>query len=104
MSINSRDSVANHLAVDTCLHCVPIFVHLSLGDQLLISVLFVCGDSYLMLAKCQGNLAVHQEDYRFKSEEDVFISEAAEECISGQGGHSSSVKFVSDVEKNLLKR
>lgn len=75
-----------------------------LGDQLLISVLFVCGDSYLMLANCQGNLAVHQEDYRFKSEEDVFISEAAEECISSQGEHSSSVKFVSDVEKNLLKR
>lgn len=73
------------------------------GDQLLISVQFVCGDSYLMLAKCQGNLAVHQEDYRFKSEEDVFISDAAEECISGQGEYSSSVKFVSDVEKNLLK-
>ncbi|XP_022805708.1 erythroid differentiation-related factor 1-like [Stylophora pistillata] len=73
------------------------------GDQMLISVQFVCGDSYLMLAKCQGNLAVHQEDYRFKSEEDVFISDAAEECISGQGEYSSSVKFVSDVEKNLLK-
>lgn len=57
-----------------------------------------------MLAKCQGNLAVHQEDYRFKSEEDVFICDAAEECISGQVEYSSSVKFVSDVEKNLLKR
>lgn len=73
------------------------------GDQLLISVQFVCGDSYLMLANCQGNLAVHQEDYRFKSEEDVFICDAAEECISGQVEYSSSVKFVSDVEKNLLK-
>ena len=67
-------------------------------------MLFVCGDSYLMLAKCQGNLAVHQEDYRFKSEEDIFISEAAEECIAGQGEHSSGVKFISDLEKNLLKR
>lgn len=56
-----------------------------------------------MLSKCQGNLAVHQEDYQFQSEEDAFISETVE-CIAGQGEHSSSVKFVSEVEKNLLKR
>lgn len=66
--------------------------------------MFVCGDSYLMLAKCQENLTVHQEDYHFKSEEDVFISEAADDCISGQEGHSSSVKFVCDLEQNMLKR
>jgi len=56
-----------------------------------------------MLSNCQGNLAVHQEDYQFQSEEDTFISETVEECIAGQGEHSSSVKFVSEVEKNLLK-
>ncbi|KAJ7356325.1 hypothetical protein OS493_025434 [Desmophyllum pertusum] len=59
-----------------CLEASQIFSaesDIKKGDQLLISVLFVCGDSYLMLAKCQGNLAVHQEDYRFKSEEDMFI-------------------------------
>lgn len=57
----------------------------------------------LSMSKCQGNLAVHQEDYQFQSEEDTFISETVEECIAGQGEHSSSVKFVSEVEKNLLK-
>ena len=81
---------------------VPIF---SIGDELLISTMFVCGDSYLMLAKCQENLAaVHQEDYRFKSDQDVFISEAAEDFISSEEGHSSSVKFVCDLEQNMLKR
>ena len=57
-----------------------------------------------MLSKRQGNLAVHQEDFQFQSEEDAFISETVEDCIPGQGEHSSSVKFVSEVEKNLLKR
>lgn len=83
---------------------VPEFPIFSVGDQLLISTMFVCGDSYLMLAKCQENLAVHQEDYRFKSEEDTFISEAAEDCITSQEGHSSSVKYVCDLEQNMLKR
>jgi len=74
------------------------------GDELLISTMFLCGDSYLMLAKCQENLAaVHQEDYRFKSDQDVFISEAAEDFISSEEGHSSSVKFVCDLEQNMLK-
>lgn len=73
------------------------------GEQLLISTMFVCGDSYLMLAKCQENLAVHQEDYHFKSEEDSFISEAADDCISSEEGHSASVKFVCDLEQNMLK-
>ena len=74
------------------------------GDELLISTMFVCGDSYLMLAKCQGNLAVHQEDYFFKSVEDEFISEVADGYISIPEGHSSSVKFVCDLEQNMLKR
>lgn len=73
------------------------------GDELLISTMFVCGDSYLMLAKCQGNLAVHQEDYFFKSVEDEFISEVADGYISIPEGHSSSVKFVCDLEQNMLK-
>ena len=80
------------------------FFLFSSGDELLISTMFVCADSYLMLAKCQKNLAVHQEDYHFKSEEDTFISEAADDCISSEEGHSSGVKFVCDLEQNMLKR
>ncbi|CAH3197129.1 unnamed protein product, partial [Porites evermanni] len=70
-------------------------------DQLMIEILYVCGDSYLMLATCQENLAVHQEDFHFRSDEDTFICEAAADCISSEQGHSSSVKFVCDLEQNM---
>lgn len=71
---------------------------------MLISTMFVCGDSYIMLAKCQENLAVHQEDYLFKSVEDEFVTATADDHISTHERHSSSVNFVCDLEQNLLKR
>ena len=74
------------------------------GDELLISTMFVCGDSHIMLADCRENLAVHQEDYLFKSVEDEFITTTADDHISTHGRHSSSVHFVCDLEQNLLKR
>lgn len=71
---------------------------------MLISTLFVCGDSYIMLAKCQENLTVHQEDYLFKSAEDEFIAATADDHISTHARHSSSVNFTRDLEQNMLKR
>ena len=70
----------------------------------MIEILYVCGDSYLMLATCLENLAVHQEDFHFRSAEDTFICEAAADCISSEQGHSSSVKFVCDLEQNMQQR
>ncbi|XP_067036895.1 erythroid differentiation-related factor 1-like isoform X2 [Acropora muricata] len=73
------------------------------GDELLISTMFVCGDSYIMLAKCQENLTVHQEDYLFKSAEDEFIAATADDHISTHERHSPSVNFTRDLEQNMLK-
>ena len=74
--------------------------------ELLISVLYVCGDAYLMLAKCQDNLEVHREDFRFMSEEDKFIAHIAEEYFVDQSTYLSELEltFLSEAEKNLLKR
>ena len=74
-------------------------------DSLLSSILCSCGDAYLMLAKCKENLAVHQEDYKFKSKDDTFIAEFArqhrgelyEVC-------ALRIEFVLELEGNLSKR
>ena len=73
---------------------------------LLGSVLCACADSCLMLAKFQGNLSVHYEDFNYLSPDDQFIASSADACMQNSPVEtlSTTVQFILDKEKSLLKR
>ena len=79
--------------------------NVSTKDSLLSSILCACADAYLMLAKCKENLAVHQEDYGFKSKDDKYVAEFAR--LHRGGLHrvcALKIEFLLDLETNLSKR
>ena len=64
----------------------------------------MCGDFYLMLAKCQENLIRHEKEYIDISDDDRFLSDAAEDSIFSKEEQSWSVTFVRGSWKNMRQR
>lgn len=57
-----------------------------------------------MLAKCQENLIRHEKEYIDISDDDRFLSDAAEDSIFSKEEQSWSVTFVRDSWKNMKQR
>ena len=75
-----------------------------IDGELLVKTQCLCGDFYLMLAKCLENLSNHKEEYIVMSDDDRKLSDAAEDGIFSKEEQSWSVKFVRDFKKNMEQR
>lgn len=69
--------------------------------QLLVKTQYLCGDFYLMLAKRQETLTRHEEEYIVISDDDRFLSDAAEHGIFSKEEQSWSVTFVRGFRENV---